>query len=370
MEKPEPTLVVDLINGFRRSKVMFTAVALGIFDRLNDAPKDAAELARQTSANPGALERLLNACAALGLLRKEDGKYSNEPVASAYLRSGSDGTLAGYILYSNSALYPLWQHLEDAVREGTNRWGQAFGKQGSIFDHFFKSDEAKRDFLMGMHGFGSLSSPHVVTAFDLGRYARLVDLGGATGHLAMSACQRYPRLLAAVFDLPSVIGTTREYVKRAGLEDRIKLIAGDFFKDALPEADLFSLGRILHDWPEEKIRLLLRKIYDRLPPHGALLIAERLLNEDKTGPPDALMQTLNMLVCTEGRERTLSEYTALLREAGFENTQSRRIGAPVDAVLATKERTGWQRLSLRPSRRPLTRPSATLSRRERAEKWR
>lgn len=337
MKNSDPALIVDLINGFRCSKVMFTAVSLQLFDLLDGTPKDAAELARQTSANPGALERLLDTCVGLGLLRKEAGKYSNQPVAQAYLRRESGNSLAGYILYSNSALYPLWEHLEDAVREGTHRWGQAFGRQGAIFDHFFKSDEAKRDFLMGMHGFGSLSSPHVVAAFDLSRYAKLVDLGGATGHLAMTACQKYPRLRAAVFDLPEVIGTTREYVKRAGLEDRIELIPGDFFKDALPEADLFSLGRILHDWPEDKISLPLRKVYERLPRQGALLIAERLLNEDKTGPLDALTQSLNMLVCTEGKERTLAEYTALLREAGFTEVQGRKTGAPVDAILASKE---------------------------------
>ncbi|HLI31056.1 MAG TPA: methyltransferase, partial [Terriglobia bacterium] len=119
-------------------------------------------------------------------------------------------------------------------------------------------------------------------------------------------------------------------------EDRIDRIAGDFFKDALPDADLFSLGRIAHDWSEEKIRKLLKKIYDRLPRSGALLIAERLLNEDKTGPMGALTQSLNMLVCTEGKERTLAEYAALLRESGFTDIQGRTTGAPLDAVLAIK----------------------------------
>jgi acetylserotonin N-methyltransferase len=85
----------------------------------------------------------------------------------------------------------------------------------------------------------------------------------------------------------------------------------------LPPADLYSLGRILHDWPEDSIRLLLSKIYAALPPGGALLIAEKLLDEDKSGPTSAHMQSLNMLVCTEGEERTLTEYAALLLEAGF-----------------------------------------------------
>ncbi len=336
MAKPDPTPIIDLIDAFRRSKIMFTAVSLGIFDRLAERGADAGEIARLTATNSEALERLLDACTGLGLLRKGGGKYSNQPLANAYLRRSSPTTFTGYIMYSDRVLSPLWANLEDAIREGSHRWEQTFGAKGPIFDHFFQSEEAKRDFLMGMNGFGLLSSPLVIEAFNLDKFRRLVDLGGATGHLPIEACRHYPGLRAAVFDLPAVIEVTREYVQRAALVDRIDLIAGDFFKDPLPAADLFSLGRILHDWSEEKIRDLLKKIYDRLPRGGALLLVERLLNEDKTGPVGALTQSLSMLVCTEGKERTLAEYAELLREAGFSDVQGRTTGAPLDAVLAIK----------------------------------
>jgi acetylserotonin O-methyltransferase len=113
-------------------------------------------------------------------------------------------------------------------------------------------------------------------------------------------------------------------------------MAGDFFQDPLPEADLYTIGRVLHDWPEEKVRALLAKIYQALPPGGALLVAERLLDEDKTAPLSTLMQSLNMLVCTEGKERTLSEYAALLTAAGFADVEGRRTGGPLDAIIAFK----------------------------------
>ena len=103
------------------------------------------------------------------------------------------------------------------------------------------------------------------------------------------------------------------------------------------EGDLFSLGRILHDWPEDKIHTLLRKIYQRLPAEGAVLVAEKLLAEDKTGPMWALMQSLNMLVCAEGKERTAREYEHLLKQAGFAEIEARRTTAPLDVVLAIKK---------------------------------
>lgn len=323
-----PAIVIDLIEAFRRSKTMFTAVSLGVFDR---TPAAADALAREIGADAGALERLLDGCRGLNLLALEEGVYRNTPVAEMYLKRSSPATLAGYILYSDQALYPLWGRLEDAVREGTPRWKQALGLDGPIFSAFFRTEEAKRDFLLGMHGFGLLSSPAVVEAFDLSSFGRLVDLGGATGHLAMAARRRYPGLEAAVFDLPEAIEAAREFT-RGGIE----LIAGDFFTDPLPEAGLYALGRILHDWGEEKIRFLLARMYARLPAGGGVLLAEKLLAPDKSGPVAAHMQSLNMLVCTEGKERTLDEYRALFEEAGFREVEGRVTGAPLDAVLARK----------------------------------
>jgi acetylserotonin N-methyltransferase len=226
--------------------------------------------------------------------------------------------------------------VEDAVREGTPRWKQAFGVEGAIFDHFFRTQEAKETFVQGMHGLGVLSSPKVVEAFDLSQFRRMVDLGGATGHLAIAACERNRELRAVVFDLPAVVEVARAYVRGSKYAQRIGVEAGNFFSDELPDGDIFALGRILHDWSEEKIRALLARIYRRLPAWGAILIAERLLSEDKSGPVSVQLQSLNMLMCTEGKERTLSEYRGLLEEAGFRNVQGRATGSTLDAVLATK----------------------------------
>ena len=332
-----PAPIVDLIDAFRRSKVLFVAMSFGIFDRLRGASASCAELAKELEADPDALERLLDACVGLELLVKQDGAYTNTPIADVYLWRDSPQTLSGYIRYSETALYPLWANLGSAVREGKHQWKRTFGAEGgSLFDHFFSTEESKRDFLAGMNGFGILSSPSVVEAFDLSRFRRLVDLGGATGHLPIAACERYPHLHGIVFDLPVVIPVAREYIAKSPAAGRMDVIAGDFFSGDLPDADLFALGRILHDWAEPKIHVLLRKIYDKLPQGGALLIAEKLLSDDKTGPTHVHLQSLNMLICTEGKERTLPEYSQLLKQAGFSSVEGKLTGKPVDAILALK----------------------------------
>jgi acetylserotonin O-methyltransferase len=333
---PDPAILLDLLEAFRRSKTLFAAVSLGVFDLLGTADANVAQLAQKIDANADALERLLDSCVGLGLLNKADGVYSNTKLANYYLLSTSSKRMTGYINYSNNVMWPMWGKLEDAVREGTHRWQQCYGFDGPIFSHFFRDEEAKREFLMGMHGFGVISSPQVVAALDLSRFKCLADLGGATGHLAIAACERYSAMRAIVFDLPVALPLAQEIVGQSSVASRIELVGGDFFSDPLPAADLYALGRILHDWSEDKIRLLLKRIFDALPSQGGVLIAEKLLLEDKTGPRWAQMQSLNMLTCTEGKERTLSEYEVLLEEAGFVNVTGCRTNSPLDATLAIK----------------------------------
>jgi acetylserotonin N-methyltransferase len=334
--EPDLPVVLDLIEAFRRSKTMFTAVRLGIFDHLEDEAQSAGQLAAKLNLNSGALERLLRGCTALGLLRREDERYANTATASRYLVSASPNTFSGYITYSDQSLYPLWGHLDDAIRDGTNRWTQAFGSRDALFDYYYRDEAATRNFVRAMNGFGQISSPRIVRAFDLSRFTHLVDLGGATGHLAIAACEAYPNLHATVVDLQRIERFAREYIAASPVAARIDFVAADFFADPFPAGDLYALGRILHDWDDTKIHALLEKIAAGLPSGGGVLVVEALVNDDRSGPVYAIMQDLNMLVCTDGRERTAAEYKALLEAAGFTSIEPARTGALIDAVLAVK----------------------------------
>ncbi len=312
---------------------MFTAAELGVFDHLAAGPQSSARLSALIDSSVEALDRLLHLCVNLGLLHLENGLFSNSPEAQIYLVRSSPDSIYGYVEYSRRALWQLWARLPDAVREGTNRWPQAFGGQGELFTHYYKTEEDKRLFLMGMHAFGQISSPQIVAAVDLSRFTHLVDLGGATGHFALAASTRYPALRATVLDLPACLPLAQEIL--AG--SRVETLAGDFFTDPLPPADLYALGRILHDWTETKIKKLLERIYAALPPGGAILVLEKLVDEAGTGPAWALLQDLNMLVATEGKERKLSEYRVLLEAAGFASLEAYPLpDSPLDAILACK----------------------------------
>ena len=332
---PDPAIVLDLLEAFRRSKTMFAAVELGVFDFLK-SPKLLDQITAELRCDRIALMTLLDSCVSLGLLAKIEEQYVNTPVAETYLTQDSPRRMTGYIHYSNRVMWKMWANLEDAVREGSHRWKQTFDFDGPIFSHFFRTDFAMQEFLMGMHGFGMITSPHIVNAFDLSRFKFMADLGGATGHLVIAACQRYSQLRGIVFDLPHALELAKSMVAKSGVSERLEVLGGDFFHDDLPTADLYALGRIVHDWSEPKIRTLLERIYKALPSGGGLLIGEKILWEDRTGPRWALMQSLNMIVCTEGRERTLSEYASLLSDAGFGSVDGVRTSVPLDAILAIK----------------------------------
>ena len=332
----DPAPILDLIEAFRRSKTMFTAVRLGIFDQLEAEHQAAEALAAKLNLNAGALARLLNACVALELLDRNNQTYENTPRASKYLVSTSPDTLAGYITYSDQSLFHLWGHLDDAVREGTNRWAQTFGSRDALFDYYFRDPTATASFVSAMNGFGRLSSPFVVRGFDLSRFSHLIDVGGATGHLAIAACEAYPNLHATVLDLRRIEPYARAHIAKSTVGHRVQFVTGDFFTDPLPCGDLYALGRILHDWSDSQIADLLGKISHAVAPGGGVLVLEALVDDDRSGPVYALMQDLNMLVCTDGRERTFAEYRALLEASGFTDVRPHRTGSLLDAVLGIK----------------------------------
>ena len=142
--KADPSVVLDLLEAFRHSKSMFAAVSLGVFDALKPAPMPLARLAKTLNVNADALERLLDACVGLGLLARHGEDYRNTLASTKYLCRDSPDRLTDYIGYSNTYLWKLWGNLEDAIREGTNRWKQTFGWDEEIFDSFLKDEATTR----------------------------------------------------------------------------------------------------------------------------------------------------------------------------------------------------------------------------------
>uniref|UniRef100_A0A8C8RVR2 Acetylserotonin O-methyltransferase like n=1 Tax=Pelusios castaneus TaxID=367368 RepID=A0A8C8RVR2_9SAUR len=332
-----PSKIVELMDGFRASKALFVASKLKVFDLLKDkCILKAVVVADKVEASVHGTERLLDACASLGLLDKTHQGYSNTDLANKYLVSDGEYSLHGYIIHSNDRLWHLFTHLEAAVKEGTMQTHQAFGKETEdLFqDSCYHSVEAKQRFMTAMHSIAKLTARDVATAFDLSQFRSACDLGGCTGVLAHELVQNYPNLNITVFDLPEVIANVSCFQPSGKHITPVTFTAGDFFKDNLPEADLYILSLILHHWNDEKIHILLSKISAICKPGSALLVAEMVLDEEKTYPPTAVLQSLSM---TEGKQRSGSEYKQLLEKYGFTNVQIKITGNILDAILGFRK---------------------------------
>ncbi|XP_062296564.1 acetylserotonin O-methyltransferase 2 [Scomber scombrus] len=336
-----PFKLLEYFNGFRVSKVIFSACELGVFDLLlkSQEPLSAQHVARELSTSVDGMESLLDALVGIEILEVEttDGTafYSSTDVANLYLAKGSGKSLHDMIVYYSQTIYPLWNNMADAVRDGKNQNEKTFGLPSEeIFQAIYRSEGEMLKFMGLMNSSWVLDGHDIVTAFNLSCFQTIVDLGGCTGALAREVAKAYPSSSVTVFDLPKIVETAQKHFCQEN--DAVSFQSGDFFEGEIPPADLYVLARIIHDWPEEKSLKLLKRIYDVCKPGGGVLLVEALLFENRRGPVMAQLFSLNMLVQTEGKERPPSDYTHMLEKTGFSNVQVCRTGKSYDAILAIR----------------------------------
>ncbi|KAH0624666.1 hypothetical protein JD844_032346 [Phrynosoma platyrhinos] len=332
-----PSQLTHLLDGFKASKALFVACKLKIFDLLKDkGTMSPVDVAKQLSISLCGAERLLDACTSFDLLEKSYQGYSNTELTNLYLVSSSEYSLHDYVLHCNERMWPLYTHLELAVKEGTSQNHRAFGKKTEdVFqDFYYQSTEMKQQFMRAMHSISKLTARDLSTAFDLSKFQVVCDLGGCTGALAYELVHIYPAMKVTVFDRPDVIASVPSFQPSGQNTNQVSFTSGDFFKDNLPEADLYILSRILHDCSEEKIHTLLSKISAICKPGSALLVAEIVLNEKGTSPARGVLQSLSM---TEGKQRSSLEYKELLEKHGFTSVQIKITGNLLDAILCIKK---------------------------------
>ncbi|XP_029967458.1 putative bifunctional dTTP/UTP pyrophosphatase/methyltransferase protein [Salarias fasciatus] len=332
--------ITKLMDGFKASKALFTASKLSVFDLLHGKPGlDAAQVAHEIRASVKGTQCLLEACVSLGLLTSKDRTsqkpvYENTELATLFLRSDARFSLRGYIQHCNDTVWPLFSHLDSAVQEGTTQHQRAFSKKpkDNSQDVCHGSQDVKLRFMNAMHSIAKVTGETVATAFDLSSFKTACDLGGCTGAMAYEFTKAHPGLSVTVFDLPSVV-EMREHFQPQHADSRVSFAAGDFFKDELPKADLYILARILHDWPDEKVHILLGKIADACTPGCGVLLSEIFLDEDRAGPSRGLLQALSM---SEGQQRSAAEYSLLLKSHGFIPSHITHTHNLLDAMLCIK----------------------------------
>jgi SAM-dependent methyltransferase len=333
-----PNPIIQLATGFAVAKTLSAAVELDLFTKLSGTRgRTKAEVAEQLDLAERPADALLAACASLGLLEKADGRYRNSALAEAFLVAHSPQYLGGLIRYLDRHGYAAWSRVTEALR-GNRPVGFDADEQRSLFEG--DDPTVLTMFWNALHAYALITATALAGVYDLGRFNRLLDVGGGSGAFPIVLCERHPGLEATVYDLPHVTPVAEAKVAEAGLAGRVGTMTGDFLEQPLPAGyDLILLSQVLHDWDEATDRDLLAKCHAALPSGGGVVICELMLNPERTGPAPAAIMGMSMLVDTAGgRNYSEVDYTAWLTDAGFTDVDIVRFDAPGanGAVVARK----------------------------------
>jgi hypothetical protein len=194
------------------------------------------------------------------------------------------------------------------------------------------SDEASlfSETMVGLHG---QEPSAVATAYDFSTFNTIVDVGGATGNMLAAILSRHAGPSGVLFDLPHVVADAPLLLKESGVNDRVKIEAGDFFNAVPSGGDAYILSHIIHDWDEDQCLTILSHIRKAMKSNGRLLIVEMVLPEGDTPHPGKMLDMV-MLLLSGGRERTEAEYGALLSKGGFKLTRTVPTSSAVSIVEA------------------------------------
>jgi hypothetical protein len=309
----------QLFLGYRVTQSIYVVARLGIADLLQDGPRTSEDLARVTATQASSLYRVLRLLAAVGLFTEGEGHSFALTPRGSYLRSGVPGSMHNMVLFfGDREHWQVWGELLRSVETGEPAYRHVFGltvweyhaqhpEQAALFNDF------ETEYTAGL-------APAVAAAYDFSACGTLVDVGGGRGQLLAAILRAYPTLHGLLIDLPHVVEGAPGLLQAAGVADRCEVIGGDAFAD-LPVGDAYLLSRVIRGWGDERSTALLVRCRQSMRPSGKVLLLERVVPTSGLPEPLAMQSDVNLLVTAGGKERTDTEYHALLNTAGLEFTR-------------------------------------------------
>jgi len=330
-----PAKIMQLGVGFWGSKALLSAIELGLFTALARGPRDAETLRLQLGLHPRSARDFFDALVALGMLRRTGTRYANTPETALFLDRNKSSYVGGILEMANARLYRFWGSLTNGLRTGNAQNEATTGED--FFGTLYADPQRLEGFLKAMTGLSLGSARVIAKKFPWKRYRTFVDVGCAQGGVAVELALAHKHLTGGGMDLPVVQPVFEAYVKARGVDSRVQFVPGDFFKESLPHADVIIMGHILHDWNLDDKMMLLRKAYAALPPKGALIVHEALIDDDRKTNAFGLLMSLNMLIETHGGfDFTGADCRKWMKEAGFSRTKVEALTGPDGMVVGYK----------------------------------
>lgn len=326
---------MELAFGFWASKTFLSAVELGVFTELARGPAKAQQIQQKLGLHPRSVRDFLDTLVALGALERTGDVYSNSAESDFFLDRNKPSYVGGIMEMIGTRQWPIWGGLTDALKTGRP---QSEAKEGGeLFEKLYDSPDRLKAFLSAMTGISKESGKAIARVFAWDKVKSFCDVGAAQGAVPVQIALAHPHLRGIGFDLPQVKPIFEEYVRANGLSDRLSFHAGNFFEDALPNADVIVMGHILHDWDLQQKQMLIQKAYAALPPGGAFLVHESLIDDDRRANAFGLLMSINMLVETPGGfDFTGADCQQWMKEAGFARTEVVSLDGPNGLAIGWK----------------------------------
>ena len=335
----DPSHIMQVGMGFWPSKTVLSAVELRLFTQLAAGPMTGEEIGERLGLHPRAIDDFLDTLVALRFLERDgdgsDRRYRNTPESAAFLDKGSPTYIGGILEMCNARLYRFWGDLTEALQTGKPQ-NEIKHTGKPMFEELYSEPARLAQFMEAMQGISLANFHALAERFDFSRYKTACDVGGATGRCC-TVLAMHPHLRCTSYDLPIVAPIAEQAIAGAGLTERVRVAAGDFFADPLPRADVITMSLILHDWNLDRKLQLIRAAYDALPEGGAFIIIENLIDDARRENAFGLMMSLNMLIeFGDAFDFTGSDFAGWCRQAGFREVEIEPLTGPASAGIAYK----------------------------------
>jgi hypothetical protein len=331
---PERILQTGL--AFWPSKTLLSAVEFGVFTELAAGPQTLEALKQRLQLHPRGARDFLDTLVALGFLTRSGDRYANTAETNLFLDKKKPSYVGGILEMANHRLYPFWGSLSEALRTGEPQ-NEVKGGGPGVFETMYADPARLKEFLAAMTGISHGANMTIARKYPWANHKTFVDVGTAQGDLATQIALANPHLSGMGFDLPPVKPIFEEYVAAAGVRERLRFVAGTFFDDPLPKADVVLMGHILHDWDLPTKQMLIKKAYDAIPAGGVLIVYEAIIDDDRSKNAFGLMMSLNMLIETPGGfDYTGADCAGWMKKAGFSSTRVEPLVGPDSMVIGIK----------------------------------
>jgi hypothetical protein len=297
-----------LLQAQNANAVLLAIAQLRLLDRLDDGPASAVDIAARDGLDAGKIFRVLRFLVAQQVIDCDEQFRFRHTARSRLLQSYQSGLQ--FMRESMGAA----QGLAQCLKTGQPAFECSFGIP--VFDYLAEHPETVRYFGDLMSRTTAIIEDFVFANHRFQPFELAVDVGGSHGRLMLALLRHYPGARGIVFDLPKTAEQASDIIAGSAVADRIEACGGDFFTAVPAGGDLYLLKQILHDWSDEDCVRILRSIRSAIADHGRLGLIEFLLPDAHVNHPGFAMD-IHMMVLSTGRERTLSEFEALLETAGF-----------------------------------------------------